>query len=67
MNSPEPEGCVITEANWNNFAEAEVQRLGTQSPGSLIYSASKMAAERAFWKFRNEKKPPFAMTAINPG
>jgi nucleoside-diphosphate-sugar epimerase len=56
----------FTEADWNDDSPALVKKLGKNSPGPLIYAASKAAAERAFWDFRTEKKPAFTMTAINP-
>jgi len=63
-NHPAP--YTLSEKDWNNFAESEVERLGKETPGPFIYAASKTAAEKAFWKFRDEKKPNFTMTAINP-
>lgn len=56
----------FTEADWNTEALDQVKSLGKKSPGPLIYVASKVASERAFWEFRVEKKPSFSMTAINP-
>lgn len=46
----------FTEHDWNNSSEAEVQRLGNKAPGRLVYNASKAAAEKAVWKFRDENK-----------
>ncbi|EJT75353.1 hypothetical protein GGTG_05290 [Gaeumannomyces tritici R3-111a-1] len=63
---PKPDGHVFTEADWNATSEALVASQGKGAPGLHIYAASKVAAERAFWKFRDEKKPGFTMTAINP-
>lgn len=57
---------TFTEKDWNDYAESEVKRLGKETPGPVIYAASKVAAEKAFWKFKEEKKPSFTMTAINP-
>lgn len=57
---------IWTEKDWNDFAPDFVAKNGKSSPGPLIYSASKVAAERAFWKFRDEHHPSFTMTAINP-
>jgi nucleoside-diphosphate-sugar epimerase len=57
---------TYTEADWNTFAEAAVAEQGKANPGRIIYSASKTAAERALWKFRDEHKPSFTVTAINP-
>ncbi|KAE8454301.1 hypothetical protein EG329_005226 [Mollisiaceae sp. DMI_Dod_QoI] len=64
--SAKDEPHVFTEKDWNNDSEAEVARLGKQTPSGHIYRASKAAAEKAFWKFRDENKPSFTMTAINP-
>jgi nucleoside-diphosphate-sugar epimerase len=55
-----------TERDWNDFAPAAVDKMGKQAPGPVIYSASKVAAERAFWRFRDERTPKFAMAAVNP-
>jgi nucleoside-diphosphate-sugar epimerase len=56
----------FTEADWNDAALTAVKKLGKESPSPLIYTASKVAGERAFWKFRDERKPSFTMTALNP-
>ncbi|KAH6653078.1 hypothetical protein BKA67DRAFT_536775 [Truncatella angustata] len=61
-----PQGYVFTEADWNEQAPDLVAKLGNETPGPVIYSASKTLAERDFWKFREERKPNFTMTAINP-
>lgn len=66
VSSDKPVPYTYTENDWNNVSEKEAERLGTQTPGPVIYSASKAAAEKAFWKFRDEKKPKFAMAAVNP-
>ena len=57
---------VFTEKDWNTGALGLIEKLGKKSPGPLIYAGSKVASEQAFWKFRDEKKPQFSMTAINP-
>lgn len=57
---------VFTEADWNDEAGAAVAKLGKKAPGGMIYRASKTAAERALWNFRDEKKPQFATTSVNP-
>ncbi|KAH6721156.1 putative NAD dependent epimerase/dehydratase [Leptodontidium sp. MPI-SDFR-AT-0119] len=57
---------TFTEADWNSVSESEVARLGKDTPGGHIYRASKIAAEKAFWKFRDENHPNFTMTTINP-
>jgi nucleoside-diphosphate-sugar epimerase len=66
IKSPKELPYTFTEKDWNTFSESEVARLGKDSPGPQIYLASKTAAERAFWKFRDENKPTFTMTAVNP-
>jgi nucleoside-diphosphate-sugar epimerase len=57
---------TFTEADWDDEAEAAVAKLGKDAPGGLIYRASKTAAERTLWNFRDEKKPKFTMTSVNP-
>ncbi|KAH7138109.1 hypothetical protein B0J11DRAFT_513605 [Dendryphion nanum] len=62
--SPPP--YKLSEKDWNNFAEGMVEAQGKETPGPIIYVASKAAAEKAFWAFRDEKKPSWSMTAVNP-
>jgi hypothetical protein len=57
---------TFTEADWDDEAEAVVAKLGKQAPGGMIYRASKTAAERTLWKFRDEKQPKFTATSVNP-
>ena len=57
---------TYTEADWNDVSEDLVSKLGKESPSAHIYLASKTSGEKAFWKFHDEKNPPFTMTAINP-
>ncbi|KAK3390061.1 hypothetical protein B0H63DRAFT_464720 [Podospora didyma] len=57
---------TFTEKDWNTQAEAIVAEQGKNAPGPVIYSASKTAAEKTLWKFRDEHKPNFTITAINP-
>lgn len=57
---------TYTEADWNDVSEAEVARLGKNTPGNHIYRASKTAAEREVWKFRDQYNPSFTITAVNP-
>lgn len=47
---------TFTEADWNEWAEAKCLELGNQAPAGLLYSASKVAAEKAFWKFGQDHK-----------
>lgn len=61
-----PADHSFTEADWNDAAEEEVRRLGKNSPGYVIYQASKTAGEREFWSFGKETDAPFGMTALCP-
>lgn len=66
VRSPKEGPYTFTDADWNTVALDTVKAQGKQTPGVIIYSASKVASEQAFWKFREEKKPSFSMTAVNP-
>ncbi|KAK0624213.1 hypothetical protein B0T14DRAFT_478330 [Immersiella caudata] len=61
-----PHDYVYTESDWNEFAIPLVEQLGAKAPSGAIYAASKTAAERTVWKFRDEKKPGFTITSVNP-
>ncbi|KAL2121756.1 hypothetical protein VTJ04DRAFT_2211 [Mycothermus thermophilus] len=61
-----PANHIFTEADWNDAAEAALQRLGKDTPGYVVYQASKTAAERAFWRFAEEERPRFGMVALCP-
>jgi nucleoside-diphosphate-sugar epimerase len=61
-----PPGHVFTEADWNDAAEEEVRRLGKNTPGYVIYQASKTAAERAFWRVAEETDTRLNLTALCP-
>lgn len=62
----QPPPYTLTEKDWNNWAEAKVAEMGKDTPGPVIYAASKAAAEKAFWAFKKEKTPAFAMVALCP-
>lgn len=68
LRSPDDENSTFTEEHWNDSAVKTAQELGTNTPGRLIYAASKTAAERAFWNFHQETQGQrlFSMTAVNP-
>jgi nucleoside-diphosphate-sugar epimerase len=60
---------TLTDADWNEWVTPIVDDLmgkGQEVPGPFIYLASKVAAERAFWRWKEEKKPGFEMVAVNP-
>jgi nucleoside-diphosphate-sugar epimerase len=66
ITNDEPGHYIYTERDWNTVSLPKVARLGKNSPGPDIYRASKTASERALWEFRDEKKPSFTLTTINP-
>ncbi|KAI4115209.1 MAG: hypothetical protein LQ345_004149 [Seirophora villosa] len=52
---------TFTENDWNTWAEAEAkskefEELEDAAKGPVLYQASKTAAERAVWQWREEKK-----------
>ena len=66
VRSLAPAPYTFTEKDWNDWAEPVVAAKGKDAPGMAIYSASKVAAEKTFWAFRDEKRPPFALSSLNP-
>lgn len=64
--SPKEEPYVFTEKDWNNWAIGIVTKEGKKAPGPVIYTASKAEGERVFWQFRDDQKPHFSMSAVNP-
>ncbi|KAF4845251.1 putative uncharacterized oxidoreductase [Colletotrichum siamense] len=64
--SPKDHPYIYTERDWSDSWVEIVRKMGAESPPGLPYLASKVVGERAFWKFRDERKPSFSMTAINP-
>ncbi|KAF4903839.1 putative uncharacterized oxidoreductase [Colletotrichum viniferum] len=57
---------IYTERDWSDSWVEIVRKMGAESPPGRPYLASKVVGERVFWKFRDERKPSFSMTAINP-
>jgi nucleoside-diphosphate-sugar epimerase len=60
---------VFTEAEFASvYLDIEIKKKieGVKTAGNVLYVASKTAAERAVWKFRDEHKPAFAISTINP-
>jgi nucleoside-diphosphate-sugar epimerase len=58
-NSPLPPGYVLTESDFAtvNLDRANKERGGdVKTPPGVLYSASKAAAERVVWKFKEEQK-----------
>ncbi|KAI8976324.1 NAD(P)-binding protein [Trametes punicea] len=67
MRSDAPPG-VYTEADWNDHAVNEVERLGKEAPAPYKYQASKVLAERAAWEFYNvhKRQVPWDITTVAP-
>jgi nucleoside-diphosphate-sugar epimerase len=64
-----PEGYVYTEADWNNSVVdtvKEAYKNKQELPVAAAYRASKVEAEKAVWRFRDEKDPAFTLTTILP-
>ncbi|KAI0133230.1 NAD(P)-binding protein [Hypoxylon sp. NC0597] len=59
-----PEPGVYSEKSWNTTSEPAVEKLGRDAGMLHAYCASKTAGERAFWRFRDERKPSFGMTTL---
>ncbi|CAH0050413.1 unnamed protein product [Clonostachys solani] len=57
---------TFTEKDWNTEVEAMFKTDPDNMSGGMIYRAAKVAAERAFWKYKETNKPRFAMASVNP-
>ncbi|KAI9830862.1 MAG: hypothetical protein M1826_004291 [Phylliscum demangeonii] len=67
MNEGEtPTSYVYTEADWNNTSEKLLAQPGIQLDSSQLYVASKAAAEKAVWSWRQEHKPSFSISSVLP-
>jgi nucleoside-diphosphate-sugar epimerase len=60
------QGRLYTEKDWNNYSEQVLKEKGDLAGYLHGYLESKTAGEKLFWKFRQEHKPSFAMTALQP-
>lgn len=58
-----PPDYTYTEADWNTSGEA-VARSDFTAP--VAYGASKAAAERALWDWREQHHPKFSVSVVNP-
>ena len=59
VTNPKEGAYTFTEKDFASFALEKVLRdreEGVTTPGGVLYAASKTAAERAVWKFRDEFK-----------
>ncbi|KAH0563071.1 hypothetical protein GP486_002365 [Trichoglossum hirsutum] len=67
--SPKPDGSsyTFTEEDWNNYAEKQVEEAGgVDIPPNILYGASKTAAERAIWAFREKEKASTLCRSVSP-
>ncbi|KAL0567993.1 hypothetical protein V5O48_013995 [Marasmius crinis-equi] len=64
MGPQDPTKQVVTRDNWNTTTPELVKNLDDPAIGFHIYVGSKIEGERALWKFVEEEKPLFAVTAI---
>ncbi|KAK4447828.1 hypothetical protein QBC34DRAFT_486082 [Podospora aff. communis PSN243] len=58
----------ITKDSWNDAAVEIAWAPPPYNPDRTfpVYMASKVAAEKALWKFVEEEKPPFAVNVVTP-
>ncbi|WOO84405.1 Putative uncharacterized oxidoreductase [Vanrija pseudolonga] len=61
-----PEPVTYTEADWNTEALEICEKEGAAAGPNFKYSASKIAAEKAFWDFIAERKPHWDGVALIP-
>jgi len=56
----------LNEDNWNTSNPKEVEEKGREASQAAKYRASKTLAERAAWKFVEERKPSWDLVVLNP-
>jgi nucleoside-diphosphate-sugar epimerase len=56
-------GYTYTESDWNPLS---YEKASTMTAFPPVYTASKALAEKAAWKFMEEKQPQFDLVCINP-
>ncbi|OCF31058.1 hypothetical protein I316_07329 [Kwoniella heveanensis BCC8398] len=67
VNDPEmPCPVSYDETSWNIISEGVCERLGAKADGGHKYRASKVLAEKAFWKFFEDERPSFDGVTIHP-
>lgn len=59
-----PDDYAFTEDDWNVNGEAIARKEFRAGPA---YGASKAAAERAMWRWKEMYRPSFSISAVNPG
>ncbi|KAI0205060.1 hypothetical protein F4808DRAFT_448171 [Astrocystis sublimbata] len=57
---------LYTENDWNTTSEQLVKQNGDEAGGFHAYLASKTAAEKVFWQFRDTYRPSFGTTTLQP-
>ncbi|KAJ3556001.1 hypothetical protein NPX13_g10233 [Xylaria arbuscula] len=60
------ENRLYTERDWNTTSETIIDQEGEEAGGFHAYLACKTAAEKLFWKFRDDHRPSFGMTTLQP-
>ncbi|RXK41189.1 hypothetical protein M231_01594 [Tremella mesenterica] len=61
-----PKPHTYTEKDWNNVSPKTCEEKGKDAPPQEMYRASKVLAEKAFWKWIEDEKPAFDGVVINP-
>ncbi|KAK1234319.1 methylglyoxal reductase (NADPH-dependent) gre2 [Marasmius sp. AFHP31] len=64
MGPQDPTQQVVTRDNWNTMIPEAVKNLDDPAIGFYIYLGSKIEGERAVWRFAEEEKPSFSVTAV---
>ncbi|KAK9776151.1 putative Dihydroflavonol 4-reductase [Seiridium cardinale] len=57
---------TYTEADWHDESVEIVDEQGAAAGGLMVYTASKVKAERVFWSWIESKKPSFRAVALCP-
>ncbi|KAH7384961.1 hypothetical protein BKA64DRAFT_154165 [Cadophora sp. MPI-SDFR-AT-0126] len=69
VDASKPGGYVFTESDFATTALEKADKdkaEGVKTPPGVLYSASKAAAEKEVWRWRDEHKPKFSISTINP-
>jgi nucleoside-diphosphate-sugar epimerase len=67
--NPKESAYVFTEKDFSTFSLEKATKdreEGISTPPNILYGASKTAAERYLWKFRDTHKPSWSLSTINP-
>ncbi|KAG6829026.1 hypothetical protein H0H87_012831 [Tephrocybe sp. NHM501043] len=66
MTAKDPAKEIITSKDWNIYTEQLVNNSDDPMVGFHIYVGSKLAAEKAAWKFVEDNKVDFSLTVLLP-